>query len=45
MNMSKLAQILETSYKAQNCELYIFMKMTTLLVDSGAEYRLNELNY
>ena len=45
MNMSKLAQILETSDKqAQNWELYRYLKMTILLVDLGAEYRLNKLN-
>ena len=45
MNMSELAQILETSYKqAYNWEVYKFLKMTILLVDLGAEYRLNKLN-
>ena len=45
MNMSKLAQILETSDKqAQNWELYRYLKMTILLVDLGAKYRLNKLN-
>ena len=45
INMSKLVQTLETSYKqAQNWELYKFLKMTILLVDLGAEYRLNKLN-
>ena len=47
MNMSKLAQILETSYKqAENWESYKFLKMTIglLLEDLGAEYRLNKSN-
>ena len=46
INMSKLGQILVVSYKqAQNWELYKFLKMTILLVDLGAEYRLNKLNH
>ena len=45
MNMSKLVQILETTYKlACNWELYKFIKMTILQVDLGAEHSLNKLN-
>ena len=45
MSIPKLAQILKTSYKqALNWELYKLLKMTILLVDLGAEYRLNKLN-
>ena len=45
MNMSKLAKLLETSYKqAKNWELYKFLKMIILPIDFGAKYRLNKLN-